>query len=247
MALATDQGRNDPILVTGDMAATQVRVGDVTAGHVEQQVVTVKFTGRIVNLPTAIYTRTNFYIIQTCQYIPSKKLYVFIYFRWFLSIMAIVILTQLAILSLVSVILGKVAIFGSSFACLVLSLVTILSLIPTFIVSCQHLYVVCWTIPWVLRQPVLPNLTTDNKHLEIAVNSREEVYVRARNSGIGLVSQTTGKIKFHVLSSAAVSQIKGAKYVSIFLAVMTFSIMIWAALVFIISLVYTVIADKWHN
>ena len=248
MALATDQGRNDPILVAANTAATQVRVGDVTAGHIKQQVVTVKSTGKKVNVPTAVHYRTNFYIIKTRQYIPLKKLYVFINFRWFPWIMGTVILTQLGILSLVTAILsilGRLGAFGSSLACLVLSLVTILSLIPTFIIYCQHLHVVCWTIPWVLRQPVKPLLRTDNAHLEIEVTNQERVYMTAHESGIGLESQTTGKIKFHVLSPAAVSQIKWARNVSIFLAVMTFSIMIWAALVFIVSLIYTVTADKW--
>ena len=245
MALATNSGRNDPTLVTGNTAATQVTVGDVTAGHIQQQMMTVKSTGKTVNVPTDRYNRTNFYIIQTRQYIPSRELYIFINFRWFSLIMATALVTQLIILSLVSGILGALVTFGSSFACLVLSLAIILSLIPTSIVYCQHLHVACWTIPWVLRQPVIPSMTTDNKHLEIAVTNLEGVYLTARNSGIGLVSKTTGKIKFHVLSSAAVSQIEAARNFSVFLAVLTFFGMIWAAVVFIISLAHTVTADKW--
>ena len=60
MALATNHGNNDPILVAANTAATQVTVGDVTAGHVEQQVVTVKSTAETVNLPIGRYNRTNF-------------------------------------------------------------------------------------------------------------------------------------------------------------------------------------------
>ena len=245
MALATNSGGNDPTLVAANTAANQVTVGDVTAGQVEQQVVTAKFTGRIVNLPTAIYTRTNFYIRQTQQYIPSRKLRVFINFRWFFWIMTTVCFTQWLSLFLVSVILCRVEpTIDTLIACLVLSLVTILTLIPTFIVYCQHLHVACWTIPWVLRQPVIPNLKTDNDHLEIAITNLEGVYLSARNSGIGLVSQTTGKVKFHVLSPNAILQIRRARNVSIFFAVMTFTSVIWGVIVFIVSLLDTVTAIR---
>ena len=161
--------------------------------------------------------------------------------------MTTVCFTQLFSLFLVSGLLGEVKPndrIDTPIGCLVLSLVTILSLIPTFIVYCQHLHVVCWTIPWVLRQPIIPNLTTDNEHLEIAVTSLEGVYLSARNSGIGLVSQTTGKIKFHVLSSAAILKIRGARNVSVFLAVTTFLFLIWGVLVFIVSLIYIITANK---
>ena len=75
MALATNSGRNDPTLVASNttVTANQVTGGDITAGQVEQQLI-----GRIVNLPSATYTRTNFYIRQTRQYIPSRKLRVFV-------------------------------------------------------------------------------------------------------------------------------------------------------------------------
>ena len=156
--------------------------------------------------------------------------------------MTTVLGTQLFILFMVSPFLALNT-FGSLMTCSVFSLVIILSLIPTFIVYCQHLHVVCWTIPWVLRQPVIPNLTNDTDHLEIAITSREDVYVRAHNSGSGLEIQKTGKIRFHVLSSNATSNIHLARIFSIFFAVMTFFMMIWATLVFIGSLILARKAD----
>ena len=247
MALVTNRGGNDPILVAANTAATQVRVGDVTAGQVEQQVVTVKSTAaETVNGPFDNYARTNFYIRQSRLYMPSRKLRVFIHFTCLPGILNIVLCTQLALLILASLLTGLLTTFKASMACLGLSLVIILSLIPTFIVYCQYLHVVCWTIPWVLRQPIIPNMTTDNDHLEIAVTSLEGVYLRARNSGIGFVSQTTGKIKFHVLSSAAATQIKRARWVSIFAAVMTFLFVMWAPSICIASLM-RVIALNYNS
>ena len=241
MALATNRGNSHPILVAVNTVATQVRVGDVTAGHVEQQVVTVKCTGKTVHVPTDKYTKTNFYIRQSRQYIPSRKLRVFVNFKWFSSIMITVLSIQFTILFVVTILLGQLEpTYNTSLAWLVLSLVTILSLIPTFIVYCQHFHVVCWTIPWVLRQPIIPNTTTGNNHLEISITNLEGLYLSARNCGIGLVSQTTGKIKFHVLSSDAASQIQQTRNVSIFLAVMTFLFVIWAPPVCIVSLVRVV-------
>ena len=250
MALATNREKNDSILVAADTAVTQVTVGDVTAGHVEQQVVTVKsIGGKPVHISDAMYTRTNFYIRCTREYIPSRKLRVFVNFRWFFWIMTTVLCTQFTFLLLPSCLLGLLEpTGGGSLACLVLSLFTILSLIPTFIVFCQHLHVVCWTIPWVLRQPVIPKMTKDNDHLEIAVTSLEGVYLRAHNSGIGLVSQTTGKIKFQVLSCHAFWKIQWARSVSIFLAGMTFLFVIWAISVFIVSLIWLITQlNSVHN
>ena len=247
MALTTNRGKSEPLLVDADTAATHVTVGDVTAGHVKQQMITVKSTGKSINLPSAKYTRTNFYIRQTRQYIPSRKLRVFINFRWFHGIMTTVQCTQSLVLLLVSILLGELAPrLGPTIACLVLSFVTILSLIPIFIVYCQHLHVVCWTIPWVLRQPVIPNMTTDNKHLEIAVTNLEGVYLSAYNSGIGVVSKTTGKINFHVLSSNAAMEIRWTRGSSIVLAVVTFLNVLWAFLLFGISVRFIVIASKWR-
>ena len=104
MALDTNRGKNNQILFATNIAATQVTVGDVTAGQVEQHAVgTIKSTDESANLPTANYTRTNFYIRQTCQYIPSRQLHVFINFRWFRIIMPTVLFTQLTTLFVVSI------------------------------------------------------------------------------------------------------------------------------------------------
>ena len=81
MALATNRGGNDPTLVASNTAATQVRVGDVTARHVEQQVVEARFIGKVTPVSDAMHDRTNFYIRKTRPYIPSRKLQVFINFR----------------------------------------------------------------------------------------------------------------------------------------------------------------------
>ena len=196
-------------------------------------------SGETVNVPTGIYTSTNFYIRQTRQYIPSRQLRVFINFRWFLWIMTAVLCTQFTILFVVSVILGQVEpTFGISMACSVFSIVTTLSLIPAFIVYCQHLHVVCWTIPWVLRQPARPNMTTGYSHEEKAIDSLEGVYLSAYNCGIGVVSQKTGMVKFHVLNADAALQIMRARYASICLAVTTFVfIILWAPPVCFVSLI----------
>ena len=246
MALTINRGKTEPLLVDANTVATQVTVGDITAGHVEQQVITVKSTGKTVHIPTDIYARTNFYIRQSQQYVRSRKLRVFINFRWFGGIMSCVLLVQLAVLLLVSVFLGQQRpTVELSIVWLVLSFVVILTLIPTFIVFCQHLHVVCWTIPWVLRQPVIPNMIAGNKHLEIAVTNLEGVYLSAYNSGIGLVSQKTGKIKFHVLSSNTALLMRRTRNLSIIFAVMAIINVIWAPLVFATSIGHIVIASKW--
>ena len=106
MALTIGRGKTEPLLVDADTAATHVTVGDVAAGQVEQQMMTVNPTGEIAFVPTFVYTNTNFYIRQSRQYIPSKKLRVFINFRCFHAIMSFVVAFQLCSLLLISCLLG---------------------------------------------------------------------------------------------------------------------------------------------
>lgn len=199
---------------------------------------TVKATGETVyDVPNAMYSKTNFYIEQTRRYIPSKTLRIFINFKWFPWIMTTVFALQFVILFGVSFMLGSLrGIVDISLACLILSLLAGVSVVPSAVIFFQHLHIVCWTIPWVLRQPVINNMKTGNEHLEVAVTNLEGVYLSAHESGIGLVSETTGKIKLQVLSGRAKLNICRCRNYSILMAGMTILVAIWVVPVFFVSL-----------
>ena len=238
MAVSTTQAKGDPLFVATNVTAQKASVGDIQAGHIQQQQVTVKATGETVyDVPNAMYSKTNFYIEQTRRYIPSKTLRIFINFKWFPWIMTTVFALQFVILFGVSFMLGSLrGIVDISLACLILSLLAGVSVVPSAVIFFQHLHIVCWTIPWVLRQPVINNMKTGNEHLEVAVTNLEGVYLSAHESGIGLVSETTGKIKLQVLSGRAKLNICRCRNYSILMAGMTILVAIWVVPVFFVSL-----------
>jgi hypothetical protein len=242
MAVSTTQAKRDPLFVATNNTTQHASVEDIQAGHIQQQQVTVTETGNTVSISDAMYSKTNFYIEQTRQYIPSKTLRVFINFKLFPWIMSAIYILQLAFLFVASFMLGHMRTIDRfdytrniSLACLIVSLIIGISAMLSAVIFFQHLHVVCWTIPWVLRQPVINNLNTGNQHLEVAVTNLEGVYLSARDSGIGLLSETTGKIKFQVLSNTAKSNICWCKYYSIFMAGITILVVIWVVPVFFVS------------
>jgi hypothetical protein len=163
--------------------------------------------------------------------------------------MTTVFALQFIILVVVSFMLGSLRgiIVDISLACLILSLLTGVSAVPSAVIFFQHLHVVCWTIPWVLRQPVVGNIRDhDNRHLEVAITNLEGVYLSAHNSGIGLVSETTGKIKLQVLSYTAKSNICWCRNYSIFMAGMTILVAIWVVPVFCVSLAHVLLSRTFE-
>ena len=113
--------------------------------------------------------------------------------------------------------------------CAKLGGVMLIIFVPFCLIYCQHLRVLKKTFPWVLCQPVILNLRTDNKHLKVAITSLEGAYLSACNSGIRLVSQVTAKIEFHIFSPKAVENMKWTKVYSIVYSMLTTLACVWAA------------------
>ena len=238
MALETD-GERTPLLLAGNASREQVRVGDVEGEHTSCQTVSVQGRGKTISFrdSASIYDKTNFYIRQTRQYIPSRKLQVFLNCKWLLWITFLAVTVQSPILLITTFMLGRSGLdIVVTATCLGISTITLLSCVLVLIVYIQHLHVIFWTIPWVLSQPVMPNLNSGNKHLEIAVTNLESVYLNAHNRGIGLVSQTSEKVKFQVLSIKTVILIKRASTVSKIFAISSILLTLWSFALVVASL-----------
>ena len=238
MAVVPRKGEEGVIFVAGNVSAEKVTVGDVQAAHVEQQKVTVRETGHTVYLRNEVYTKANFYIKVSRPYITSKKLRLFKHFRWFQTIILTSMFFQIGSLAGVTGVLPTYQPdFINSLVCLVLSGATLLSLMPLLILFSQHLHVIRWTIPWVLRQPIMKDANFSNKHLEVAVTSLEGVLLSARQRGVGQVTERTGKIKLQVLGGPAVKKIKCAVATSITFTVIVLASIIWALATSAVSIV----------
>ena len=242
-----DSGTNDDSLpVAADSSSNQATDGDGNTGRVKQVVVTTVNT--IVDkacVQEDVYAKTNYHIKQSQEYIPSRKLNFFITFRGFICFMTTVLCIQLMVLVLATIILGAAqTTFSSSLTCFTMSLGIIIILIPTFMVYCQHIHVVCWTVRLVLSQPVAKSSESAAEHVEIAVTDLKGAYLSAHKRGIGLISQTSGMIKFQMLSLEAAKQIRWARVISIVLAVITFLVSIWVSVVGVISIAQIIITAQ---
>ena len=238
MALETD-GERTPLLLAGNASREQVRVGGVEGERTSCQTVSVQDRGETILFrdSASVYDKTNFYIRQTRQYIPTRKLQVFLNFKWLIWITFLAVTVQSLILLITTFMLGRsgldIVVTATSLG---ISTITLLSCVLVLIVYYQHLHVIFRTIPWVLSQPVVPNLNSGNKHLEIAVTNLESVYLSAHNRGIGLVSQSSGKVKFQVLSINTVILIKRARAVSGIFAIISTLLTLWSLALVVASL-----------
>ena len=96
----------------------------------------------------------------------------------------------------------------------------IVSLLPTIMWLClfiQHMTVVYNTIPYILKQPIVPNntLQSANDFIEIEVHQVKGAYAVSQDAGIGIFQSNQEKIKFHVLSEGAASTIRTSRIHSI--------------------------------
>ena len=79
----------------------------------------------------------------------------------------------------------------------------------------QHAHVVCWTIPKVLSQPIVPDSTqrTGNAYHEIKVEHLKGAYLQAKDAGVGISVAASGSMQFQVLNKS-VARIIGLSAVS---------------------------------
>jgi hypothetical protein len=227
----------------GNAPAEVVQDGNIQTGYyVNQQAVTVGAVGSTVQVGDCIYNKTNFYIQQTSLYTPTRRLRTFISNLWFHTGMITGLIVQYTILLVLSCVLGKIEpSVGRYIGCLIVGLIALLSAVPGLLACIQHLHVIRCTIPWVLRQPVVPNLVLGNQHLEVTIANLEGAYLTAYNRGVGLVCQTTGKIKFQVLSSEAVTTIQLTVATSICYTILIGLVLLGLFIVDIVSFVHILV------
>jgi hypothetical protein len=83
------------------------------------------------------------------------------------------------------------------------SIATLLLGLPWFILFCQHLHVVCLTVPWVLSQPIVPDYQQSVSTRIWAVEELEMEKMYKRDRGVGLVDRNTGLVQFNRLNRTA--------------------------------------------
>ena len=175
----------------------------VEAGVVQQTQIGVKTTGNPISISNSPHARTNHYIRESRPYITNRILNTY----W--TFCDINIMVAFAIWLVISLIL--------TFLYWVLATVNLIINVLWLCIFIQHMTVVHDTIPYVLKQPIVPNnsLRLANDFIEIEVHQVKGAYAVSQNAGIGILRRNQGKIKFHVLSEGAASKIRTSKTLSI--------------------------------
>ena len=136
----------------GETEVLVTKRGDVETGVLKENVVHVKSVGKKTQSSGYLYGDPNSYIRSSAQYFRRRKLTTYIYFYYIQYVYLVVFIVSC--LSPLSFILA-----------LIMTAVNIIFLI----FYSQHLYVNIKTMPYVLKQPTLPDrdMTTNSAHLKI--------------------------------------------------------------------------------
>ena len=240
MALDINRRNDHTGLLVGNMASRQVRVGNVEVGQAQYQAVNIQSKGRPVKIRDAWHAATNFYIRQSRQYFPSHRLRTFAECRCFKSCVTCLCCFSLALVITASCLIGLLSDDSTAIAISIgMSALAVVCCTPVLLIFCQHLNVICCTLPLVLSQHVEPNLgNKKNDHIEVGVTTLESAYVRANNRGVNLLSQNTGKVQIQVLSYEAVYKMKCARICSICCCLSILIVALWAPTILVLSTVH---------
>ena len=175
----------------------------VEAGVVQKTQIEVRTTGNPVKIGKSPHVKANHYIQESRPYITNRVLHTY---KTFFDINIMLVFAIWLVISLITIIsywkLGIVSIIINSMW------------LGLFI---QHMIVVRGTIPYILKQPIVPNntLRLTNDFIEIEVKQVKGIYAISQDAGIGILQSNQGKIKFHVLSEGAASIIRTSRKYSI--------------------------------
>ena len=140
-----------------------------------------------------VYVLTNRIIRVSDPFVPGKKLNRFFYISFM----------RLAFFVYLAVIIPEL--FVPPFIGWPWAIVTLLLGVPWFLIFCQHMRVVCLTLPWLLSQPIVPDFQqpSSSQVWEIKLEQLGQVYMGTRYRGVGLVDKTKGIITFNRLNRTA--------------------------------------------
>ena len=211
MAVA-ERRQDQPIASQTNTSVLVARVDDVELGHAAGEAVTVtKIPGRLTVLRNDVYIHTNFYIKTSRPYIPHGKLRTY----WYIRYMVGAFVFYFGLIPPVP--------FLPDFIGWPWALVTGVIGMVWFVIFVQHAHVVCWTIPKLLSQPVLPDSKQPdpNEYYEIKVDRLEGIFLRAKNSGVGIWAAASESIKIQALNETAAYNVKTSAVLSVVCLIIT--------------------------
>ena len=199
-----------------------IQVDNVQAARATQRNLLVRRFGTSVSLQKTTHSKTNIYIKQSRSYIPRRTLRTYLYVRYMEAFFPFYLALFFGLPFLPDFIRWPwAAVTGG------------LGLI-WFLILSQHMHVICWTLPAVLSQPILPDATQpqENEFYEFQLERVEGVYLTARECGIGMIQSSTGSIKFMVLNQTAACTVRKSCCISCFMMWLTIAAVTVSACIF---------------
>ena len=187
-----NRGQDGNVFQAQTTRAQVYQTTDVTAGKASRTEISIKETGRSVNIPNESYARTNFYIDQSRQYFPNIRLRKYVSFGRMNTFFCIFLVFHLGMLLFL---LCGIQFFGIPVAVITL----IIDIIPLVVYS-QHVSVNKNTIPWLLKLPVEPMQKALNEHYEVEIATMNTAFVEAKEAGIGVFVTVGGKAKMKIMA-----------------------------------------------
>ena len=158
----------------------------VSPGEIQQSRVRIKSVGKNVSLQGSIYAHVNFYIRKSRKYIPYRRLRTFLYFYYMPYAYAALVFPG--------------SLLGFHFATgLILSQIHLCF----FLVYCQHLHILVWTLRYVMMQQTEPDHTMNSANEHIVIDMYRMQYAATSRAGIGLTTHDSGKIELQVFRQSA--------------------------------------------
>lgn len=92
----------------------------------------------------------------------------------------------------------------------------------------QHIYVLLFTLPLVMKQPVVSAQVDLNAFYEIQVEQIQGAYLQARRQGIGVLATSRASINFQVFNRKGYQIMLDTKHWSRVMVVFTFILFVWS-------------------
>ena len=187
--------------------------------------------GRNVRMADNCYLRTNHFIKSSRDFVQSRlKLRQFWRFPWMRLFFALHFLLTLP------------CFLTWLYACIACFL-TILWLLFFL----QHVFVLVFSLPLVMKQPVIRDQREMNAFYEIQVEQIEGVYRQVRQFGIGIVATSRESVKFQVFNKEGYRTMLDAKHWSHVMIVFALILFVWSLSWALAETAVPLIVRNMHN
>ena len=251
MSLATNRATSSEEHLDATTATQEVEAGDHEATPSEEKEKKSRTPKVFAAQPRHSHSKANL-LIEQAQQDPSfrkRKLTKFIYFPHFVSLTLILLVLKLIVLAVVSLILAVDSRFTVvNVVCIVLSITVILACTALLVVYGQHLYVVFFTLPAVMKLTMTKNTYFTNPlfaHKDIEPNKDMHKCLKEHPTANGAWNGESSMLQDPMLISRAIEAANIARNTSVIVFISTLPLLLWSLITLLISVTNLIVNHDW--